>query len=85
MQSVLKEIEKLRNGLPIVIDYSNSNRYRLVTKESDGSKTAYYFSAPNYNYKSRKLIDVKFHSTGDAVYAIGSNANITINKNKPRW
>jgi hypothetical protein len=81
MQSVLKEIEKLRNGLPIVIDYSNSNRYRLVTKESDGSKTAYYFSTPIYNYKSRKLIDVKFHSTGDAVYAIGSNANITINKN----
>lgn len=81
MQSVLGEISKLRNGLPIVIDYNNSNRYKVVAKEEDGSKTAYYFSTPIYNYKSRGLIDGKFYSNGGAVYAVGSNANITIFKN----
>ncbi|MBR5222911.1 MAG: hypothetical protein IKV81_01930 [Clostridia bacterium] len=81
MQSVLGEISKLRKGLPIVIDYNNSNRYRVVAKEDDGSKTAYYFSTPIYNYKSRGLIDGKFHSNGGAVYAVGSNASITVFKN----
>ena len=81
MKSVLGEISKLRKGLPIVIDYNNSNRYRVVAKEDDGSKTAYYFSTPIYNYKSRGLIDGKFHSNGGAVYAVGSNASITVFKN----
>ena len=44
MQSVLREIARLRNGTPIIIDYHNSNRYRLVVQENNGSKTAYYFS-----------------------------------------
>ena len=40
MQSVLGEISKLRSGVPIVIDYRNSNRYRLVLQENNGTKTA---------------------------------------------
>ena len=54
MQSVLEEIKKLRNDSPITIDYNNSNRYRLVVEENDESKTAYYFSTPIYNQKTRK-------------------------------
>lgn len=80
MQSVLGEIVKLRSGSPIIIDYHNSNRYRLVVKENNGSKTAYYFSIPIYNKKTRKMIDIKFHSNGSAVYLIGSNTNVTIKK-----
>ena len=78
MQSVLEEIVKLRNGSPIIIDYHNSNRYRLVVQENNGSKTAYYFSAPIYNRRTRKMIDIKFQSNGGTVYSIGSNTNITI-------
>ncbi len=81
MQSVLKEISKLRNGAPVIIDYHNSNRYRLVVEEDNGTKTAYYFSTPIYNRRSRKMIDVKFHSDGDAIFSIGSNTNITVSKN----
>ena len=44
MHSVLSEITKFRQGKPIVIDYRNSNRYRLVVSEGNGSKTAYYFT-----------------------------------------
>ncbi len=78
MQSVLGEISKLRNGIPIVIDYHNSNRYRLVVRENNGTKTAYYFSTPIYNRTSRKMIDLKFQSNGDAIYLTGSNTNITV-------
>lgn len=81
MQAVLNEIVKLRGGGPIVIDYSNSNRYRLVVQENNGTKTAYCFSTPIYNAKTRKLVDLKFHKDGDTICAIGSNANITLSQN----
>lgn len=78
MNSVLSEISKLRKGASFVIDYKNTNRYRVVTIEPNGSKTAYYFTAPIYNNRTRKAVDMKFRSKGDIAYATGSNANITI-------
>ncbi len=81
MQSVLGEIEKLRNGSPIIIDYHNSNRYRLVVQENNGTKTAYYFSTPIYSRRTRKMIDVKFQSNGVAIFSTGSNTNITVSRN----
>lgn len=81
MKSVLSEILKLRGGAPLVVDHTNSNRYRLVVNEDDGSQTAYYFSTPIYNNKSRKLVDIKFHSENGNIHATGSNTNITISDN----
>lgn len=81
MHSVLNEITRLRKGTPVVIDYRNSNRYRLVLSESNGTKTAYYFATPIYNRTSRKMIDLRFYSNGGTVFASGSNANITISDN----
>lgn len=78
LQSVMHEIQRLRNGAPIVIDDRNSNRYRLVVSENNGSKTAYYFTTPIYNRKSRKMIDLQFRPNGGVVFATGSNANITV-------
>ena len=81
VQSVLGEISKLRKGVPIIIDYHNSNRYRLVVCENNGSKTAYYFSTPIYNRRSRKMIDMKFQANIGTIFSIGSNTNITLSKN----
>lgn len=81
MHSVLNEITRLRKGAPVVIDYRNSNRYRLVLSESNGTKTAYYFATPIYNRTSRKMIDLRFYSNGGTIFASGSNANITISDN----
>lgn len=81
MNSILREIYSLRKGSPLVIDYKNSNRYRVVTSESDGSKTAYYFSSPIYNNRTRKAVDMKFYSKEEIAYTTGSNANITISEN----
>ena len=78
MNSVLEEISTLRKGAPMVIDSKNSNRYRLVTIEPNGTKTAYYFSSPIYNVQTRKIVDMKFHSESKTAYLTGSNANITI-------
>lgn len=78
MKSVLGEITKLRENEPMCIDYHNSNRYRLVIKENDGSKTAYYFSTPIYNYENRKLIDNNFYVNNGVFYLKGSNADIAI-------
>ena len=78
MKSVLSEILKLRGGAPIAVDHTNSNRYRLVVNEKDGSQTAYYFSTPIYNNQSRKLVDIRFHAEGSNIHAAGSNADITV-------
>lgn len=78
MNSILGEISTLRKGAPLVIDYKNSNRYRLVAIEQNGTKTAYYFSSPIYNTRTRKAVDMKFHSKGGVAYTTGSNANITV-------
>ena len=81
MNSILGEISKLRKGAPLIIDYKNNNRYIIVASEANGTKTAYYFTSPIYHCRTRKAVDLKFHSKGDVAYAMGSNANITISGN----
>lgn len=81
MESILEEIRNLRNNEPFEIDFNNSNRYRIVVCEADGSRTAYYFSSPIYNFENKKLVDIKFHRTNDVICVLGSNANIQISKN----
>ena len=77
MKSILKEIEKIRESKPISIDYKNNNRYRVLVNENDGTKTAYYFSCPIYNSKTRKVVDFKFYQKDGAIYSFGSNSSIT--------
>lgn len=81
MNSILGEISTLRKGAPLVIDYKNSNRYRLVAIEQNRTKTAYYFTSPIYNSRTRKAVDMKFHSKAGVAYTTGSNANITVGSN----
>ena len=81
MNAILEEIIKIRKNKPLIIDYKNKNRYRIVTFEPDGSKTAYYFSTPIYNNKSRKLIDKRFELHDNVTHLIGSNSKITLSNN----
>jgi len=78
MISVIKEIEKLRLNKEYSIDRSNTNRYSVVINESDGSKTYYCFSSPIYNYKTGKLIDLKFKNDGNEVLYVCSGGEIRI-------
>lgn len=76
--SFLNEIVSLRNGRNIVIDHQNSNRYRLLVTEPNGTKTAYCFSTPIYNRKTKRLVDLRFHTDGEVAYFSGSNAEIAV-------
>ena len=78
MNSIINEISRLRKGAPLVIDYKNSNRYRVVTTESNGPKTAYYFTTPIYKNRTRNAVDMKFHTNSGTIYATGSGTNITL-------
>ena len=78
MNSIINEILQIRQATPLLIDHQNTNRYRVVSNETDGSKTAYYFTSPIYNINTRKAVDLKFHSQNNIIFATGSNANITI-------
>lgn len=78
MNSILNEISKLRKGAPLVIDHKNRNRYRVVAIETNGTKTAYYFTTPIYNIRTGKAVDMKFYTNAGLIYSTGSNTNITI-------
>lgn len=78
MNAILNEISKLRKDVPLIIDYKNNNRYRVVAIEENGTKTAYYFTAPIYNNRTRNAVDMKFYTNGRTIYSTGSSANITI-------
>ena len=76
--SILDEIQKIRFEETFSLDLTNRNRYRVVVQEPTGSKTAYYFGAPIYNERSRKLLNLKFDMQEDHSFFIGSNGVITL-------
>lgn len=79
MISIIDEIHKIRTGKPFNLEQSNSNRYRVLVNETDGTKTAYYFSTPIYSINSGELLDLEFSkNSDDTVGLLGSNAAITI-------
>ena len=78
MHSILKEIQSLRDNQPLSIDHRNTNRYRVVVFEKDGTKTAYCFGVPIYNNETRRLVDLQFYQNQSGFRATGSNAKITV-------
>lgn len=77
MISILQNITHLRNGNAPALSIANTNQYRVVANELDGSKTAYYFSVPIYNQKTKKLIDLNFHRGKRTFFSEGSSARIS--------
>lgn len=78
MRSIIQEVEKLRNGRTGSINKRNSNRYRLLYTEADGSETAYYFAAPIYNFKTRRMLSLKFEIDDSLTRHIGSNSLVQL-------
>lgn len=64
-----------------LIDQRNSNRYRVIVKESLGH-TAYCFSTPIYNAYTRKLVRTDFEKVKNSYSLIGSNGSISIYQNR---
>ena len=68
MKSILDEIKQLRNAEHLNIDRNNTNRYRVIVNEKDGTKTSYYFSTPIYNIQTRNIVDLKFRQNGNGSF-----------------
>ena len=79
--TVLSEIKYLRNMTDFIIDQRNCNRYRILVKESVGH-TAYCFSTPIYNIRTRRLVRLEFRNDFDKSYFEGSNGTMTVSRNK---
>lgn len=78
MISIINEIEKISFDKPLQIDPVNYNRYMVVSRNSDRTKTAYCFSVPIYNEQLKNTVDLKFHHNKFESYCLGSSATITI-------
>lgn len=78
MNSVIQEIEKIRNGKPFQMIDSFYNRYSVVCRESDGSRTAYCFSVPIRNNKTGELVDLRFSHRKNGSVLNGSEDTVTI-------
>ena len=78
--SVLEEIRTLRNNKDINLNTMNNNRYCILIREKDGSETAYCYSTPIYNLKSKHIVDLQFHSEKNSFYTYGSNVRIDVQK-----
>lgn len=63
-----------------IVDRRNSNRYRIMVKESVGT-TAYCFSTPIYNIKTRTLVQTNFTATKNGAIFKGTNGLISVNRN----
>ncbi len=78
MNSVIQEIEKIRNGKPFQMIDSFYNRYSVVCRESDGSRTAYCFSVPIKNDKTSSIVDMHFSQNKKESVFIGSEAVVVV-------
>lgn len=78
MNAVFEEIEKLRDGAYMHRIESLSNRHVILCQNSDGTKSAYYFSVPIRNYKTNNIVDLRFYHTKQGSTFIGSHAKIMI-------
>lgn len=64
-----------------LIDKRNSNRYRIMVKESIGN-TAYCFSTPIYNNKTKALVQIIFEKNKNGVSFKGSNGLFSVVQNR---
>ena len=80
--TVLNEIKEVRNNKGFIVNYDNTNRYRLSVFEENLSQTSYYFSSPIYNLKSRQLVSRNIVKIGNIFQMTGSNADICIGENE---
>ena len=78
MTSIFKEIDKIRNGSSINMIEIVSNRYAVLCREMDGTKTAYCFSVPIYNIKTNEIVNLRFYHNKHGSTFIGSEAKITV-------
>ena len=82
MNSVIQEIDKLRGGSPINIIESQSDRYTILCREPDRTKTAYCFSVPVRNRNTGSIVNLQFQYNSNENTFVGSEARISLASDK---
>lgn len=78
MNSVFTEIKNLSLEQSIEVDTLNHDRYTVIARGADRTKTTYSFGVPIYNEQTNDIVDMKYLHRKTGSYYIGSNAKITI-------
>ena len=78
MNSIFKEIDKLRTGDPIHWVEMLSNRYTIYCQEENRAKTAYCFSVPIRNIKTNDVVNLRFFHNKHGSTFVGSEVKISI-------
>lgn len=78
--SFLNEIKVCSGRININFEKTNSNIYRLISKESDNEISAYYFSCPIYRNLDKKIITFDFEQVNGSFIFNGINANIEVGR-----
>ena len=78
MNAVFTEIKKLSLEQPIEVDTLKHDRYTVITRGTDRTKTTYSFGVPIYNEQTNNIVDMKYLHRKTGSYYMGSNARITI-------
>ena len=78
MKTILDSILSIRGEAPLKFDKTNKNRYCVVVPEEDGSRTAYYSTAPLYREDDRSAVDMRFHKEEAGITCFGSNATVSV-------
>ena len=77
MESIIKEICNIRSEEYAELGALQDNRYAVSVKNSDGSKTAYYFSVPIYDRHTGRLLESRFEKLGERIYLLGSDCCVS--------
>ena len=80
MESIIKEICNIRSEEYAELEALQDNGYAVSVKNSDGSKTAYYFSVPIYDRHTGKLLESRFERLGEWIYLLGSDCCVRAGK-----
>ena len=78
MNSVIQEIEKICNGKTFRLIDSFLNRYSVICREADGTKTAYCFSVPIRIIGSNGVVDLRFSHRKNGSVLNGSKTIVTV-------
>lgn len=78
MIDILNEIEKVCLDNPIDLKPSVFNRYMMLGKNHDNTKTAYCFSVPICNSYTNQIGDLKFHHNKSGSFCYGTSSTVSI-------
>lgn len=77
---IIETLLCLREYETLHLDHRNTDRYRILSLESDGTTTAYCFGAPIYNEETGKLLDLRFRKDGTDFSFQGSRASVKVSE-----